>query len=82
MSIKLIFASTAALALIAGVPAHAAKNENARALAAADAGAGAKAKEERKTCRYFDNTASRMKRERLCMTREEWKKFDEEQRVQ
>lgn len=79
MSIKLIFASTAALALIAGAPAHAAKNESARALAAADSAAGAKAKAERKTCRYFDNTASRMKRERLCMTREEWKKFDAEQ---
>jgi hypothetical protein len=79
MSIKLIFASTAALALIAGAPANAAKNESARALAAADSGAGAKAKEERKTCRYFDNTASRMKRERLCLTREQWKKFEEQQ---
>jgi hypothetical protein len=79
MSIKLIFASTAALALIAGAPAYAAKNESARALAAADAGTGAKAKEERKTCRYFDNTASRMKRERLCFTREQWKKFEEQQ---
>ena len=79
MSIKLIFASTAALALIAGAPAHAAKNESARALAAADSAAGAKAKEERKTCRYFDNTASRMKRERVCLTREQWKKFEEQQ---
>ena len=79
MSIKLIFASTAALALIAGAPAHAAKNESARALAAADSAAGAKAKEERKTCRLFDNSVSRMKRERLCLTREQWKKFDEEQ---
>jgi hypothetical protein len=78
MSIKLIFASTAALALIAGAPAHAAKNESARALAAADGGAGAKSKDERKTCRTFDNSASRMKRERLCLTREAWKKFDAE----
>ena len=80
MSIKLIFASTAALALIAGAPAHAAKNESNRALAAADAGAGAKAKEERKSCRLFDNTTSRMKRERVCLTREQWKKFDEDQK--
>jgi hypothetical protein len=80
MSIKLIFASTAALALVAGVPAYAAKSENGSALAAADGGtAGAKAKEERKTCRTFDNTASRMRRERLCLTREQWKKFEEEQ---
>lgn len=78
MSIKLIFASTAAIALIAGTPAFAAKNESARALASADA--GAKAKEERKTCRLFDNSVSRMKRERVCMTREQWKKFDEDQK--
>ena len=79
MSIKLIFASTAALALVAGAPAHAAKNESARALAAADSGASAKSKDERKSCRYFDNSASRMKRERLCLTREQWKKFEAEQ---
>ncbi|HEX8223027.1 MAG TPA: hypothetical protein VF605_04325 [Allosphingosinicella sp.] len=78
MSIKLIFASTAAIALLAGAPAHAAKNESARALAAADA--GTKAKEERKTCRLFDNSTSRMKRERVCLTREAWKKFDEQAR--
>ena len=82
MSIKLIFASTAALALIAaGAPAQAAKNESARALAAAEGGTGVKAKDERKSCRYFDNSASRMKRERLCLTREQWKKF-EDQRAQ
>lgn len=80
MSIKLIFASTAALALIAGAPAHAAKNESARALAAASGGSEAKAKEERKTCRLFDNSTSRMKRERVCMTRDQWKKFEEAQK--
>ena len=37
------------------------------------------AKPEPKTCRTFENTVSRMKAERLCMTREEWKKFDETQ---
>ena len=85
MSIKLIFASTAALALIAGAPADAAKGQAERALAAADgvaadgAAAGARAKNERKTCRTFDNSATRMKRERLCLTREQWKKFDDEQ---
>ena len=79
MSIKLIFASTAALALIAGAPAFAAKTQTERALASADGATDAKAKDERKTCRVFDNSASRMKRERLCLTREQWKKFDEEQ---
>jgi hypothetical protein len=79
MGIKLIFASTAALALIAGAPAHAAKSRGDQTLAAEGGGAGAKAKDERKSCRFFDNTASRMKRERLCLTREEWRKFEEEQ---
>ena len=79
MTIKLIFAASAALALVAGAPAHAAKNESVRALAAADAGTGAKAKEERKTCRTFDRTESRMKREKLCLTRAQWKKFEAEQ---
>ncbi|HYE29598.1 MAG TPA: hypothetical protein VEA61_15370 [Allosphingosinicella sp.] len=78
MGIKLIFASTAALALAAAVPAFAAKSQNDQR-AAASGGAGAKAKDERKTCRFYDNTASRMKRERLCLTREQWKKFEAEQ---
>lgn len=79
MSIKLIFASTAALTLAAGTPAYAAKSQSERALAAADGAAGARAKDERKTCRIFDNSASRMKRQRLCLTREQWKKFEAEQ---
>jgi hypothetical protein len=79
MSIKLIFASTAALALIAGAPAHAAKSQSEQAAESDGGGAGAKAKDERKSCRFFDNSASRMKRERLCLTREQWKKFEQEQ---
>ncbi|HEX6376163.1 MAG TPA: hypothetical protein VFZ91_10630 [Allosphingosinicella sp.] len=73
MSIKLIFASSAALALIAGTPANAAKSQSEQA----KAGSGAKAKDERKICKTFDNSESRMKRERLCLTRAQWKKFDE-----
>jgi hypothetical protein len=78
MSLKLILASTAALALIAGAPAQAAKSRGDQALAAEGGGAAAKAKDERKSCRFFDNSASRMKRERVCLTPEQWKKFDEE----
>jgi hypothetical protein len=79
MSIKLLFASTAALALIAGAPAYAAKSRSDQAIAADEGGAGAKTKEERKTCKFFDNSASRMKRQRICLTRDGWKKFEEEQ---
>ena len=80
MSFKMIFASAAALAMAAGSPALAAKSQNQnRQVAAADSGGGAgvKAKEERKICRFIDASESRMKRERLCFTRAEWKKFDE-----
>ena len=80
MSIKLVLASTAALALIAGAPAQAAKGQSEAAAAESDGGgSGAKAKDERKTCRTFDNTVSRINRERLCLTREQWKKFEAEQ---
>ena len=78
MNIKLIFAPAAALALIAGAPAlAAAKSQDAQP--AAGEGGGAKAKNERKTCRTYVSTQSRTKVHKLCLTREEWKKFDREQ---
>lgn len=77
MSIKMIFASTAALAMVAGTPAFAAKSQSEQ-VAASDSGgdAGVKA---RKICRTFKNTISRLKREKLCLTRADWKKFEAEQ---
>ena len=78
MSIKLILASTVALALIAGTPAYAAKSQSQQTVDSD--GGGAKAKSERKTCRTFDRTESRMKRDKLCLTREQWKKFQDEMR--
>ena len=80
MSIKMIFASTAALAMVAGTPAFAAKNQNQQVAAADSGGGGAvKAKEDRKICRLIDSTESRMKRQRLCYTKAEWRKFEDEQ---
>lgn len=82
MSIRMIFASAAALAMAAGSPAFAAKSQNQnQQVAAADTGGGAgvKAKDERKICRFIDATESRMKRERLCFTKAEWRKFDDSQ---
>jgi hypothetical protein len=79
MSFKMIFASAAALAIAAGTPAFAAKGQNQNrqvALADADGDGGEKAK---KTCRTFPHSATRMKREKLCLTRAEWKKFEETQ---
>ena len=74
MSIKHIFASAAALALVAGTPAFAAKGQSEQVAG----GSAAKAKSERKICRTFDASESRMKRTRLCLTREGWKKFEDE----
>lgn len=79
MTIKLIFAASAALALVAGAPAFAAKSQNRQTVGSDGGGSGAKAKGERKTCRTFDSTESRMKREKLCLTRAQWKKFEAEQ---
>jgi hypothetical protein len=77
MSFKMILASTAALAMAAGTPAVAAKSQNQQ-IAASDAGGGGGDK-VRKTCRTFKNTVSHMKREKLCLTRADWKKFEQEQ---
>lgn len=75
MSIKMIFASTAALALVAGTPAFAAKgSQSDQAAGASDS----KAKSERKICRTFDASETRMKKTKLCLTRAQWKKFDYE----
>lgn len=80
MSIKMIFASAAALAMVAGTPAFAAKgNQNDQASSAADGSQRAKKKNDGKICRTFDSTESRMNRTRLCLTSAEWKKFDDEQ---
>ena len=66
-----IFAPLAALSMIAvAAPAAAAKGQDAPETTAS---AG---KAETKTCRRFDNTTSRMKSTRLCLTKAEWKKFE------
>jgi hypothetical protein len=76
MNIKLIFASTAAFAMVAGTPAFAAKSQSEQASATEG---GSEAKGERKICKTLDASESRMKRTRLCLTREGWKKFEKEQ---
>ena len=81
MSFKTILASAAALAMVAGTPAFAAKNQNPQALASEQGGgAGVDAKGERKVCRYVEKTQSRMGRQRLCLTKDEWRKVEEELR--
>ena len=78
MSIRTILAATAALAMAAGTPAVAAKGQSQNQQAvAADAGGGSGG--AKKICRTFRNTVSRMKAEKVCLTRAEWKKVEQEQ---
>ena len=48
----------------------------ALAKTAQDEPTGGSAKVEKKTCRTFQNSASRLKSTKLCLTKAEWKKFD------
>ena len=76
MSFRMIFASAAALAMAAGTPAFAAKNQNQQIAAAESGSGGVKA---RVTCRSFARTGTRVKREKVCLTRANWKKFEREE---
>lgn len=79
---KIIATSIAAL-LLAGAAIPAAAEPAAGAAASQDGASasdqGAAAKAERKTCRRFDNSARRTQAVTLCLTKQEWKKFEESQ---
>ncbi len=78
MKTKLMFAAASAFALVAVAPAQAAKSQDRQSAESEAGGAGARAKGERKICRTFERTESRMKRDKVCLTRQEWKKFERE----
>ena len=67
-----LFAPLAALSLLAVSAPALAKSQDS------DGNGSVAAKSEKKICKTFENTASRMKREKLCLTRAQWKKFDAE----
>ena len=71
MKRDVLIASIAALSMFALATPAAAKAQ------ADEANAGS-AKAEKKICRTFDNTASRMKATKVCLTKAEWKKFEAE----
>lgn len=82
---KIVALSIAALSLVAAAaPAAAdpagtaAAASSSQAYAAGD-GSQAAAKPEKKFCRRFDNSARRTQNVTLCLTRDQWKKFDEQQ---
>ncbi|MFN3389524.1 MAG: hypothetical protein ACK40O_11390 [Allosphingosinicella sp.] len=70
---KTIFASLAAVALTAAAPAGASSGTKSDAAQTQEAEAP---KAEKKICKTYENTASRMKATKLCLTKAEWKKFD------
>lgn len=70
MTTSRIFAPLAAAMLIAAGAAPAAAKPGQGSSSAADQG-------ERKICKTFHMTGSRVRAEKLCLTKSEWKKFDE-----
>jgi hypothetical protein len=76
---KAYAAPLAALALIAAAPvpsAALASNDDQRNASASQAGDDTSAKAERKTCKTFPDTVSRMHSKRLCLTQAQWREFN------
>ena len=70
-----IFTALAAAAIAAAGSAPAfAKSQDSQGNGSV---ATASDKGERKICKRFDNSASRMRSEKLCLTKAQWKKFDQ-----
>ena len=67
-----IFAPLAALSMIVAAAPAAATAKGQDAPETASAG-----KAEKKTCRRFDDSTSRMKSTKLCLTKAQWKKFED-----
>ena len=71
-------APLAAFALLStAVPAAAARNDQPDAAATQAQASDSDAKAERKICKNLPNTVRRVKSERLCLTRAQWKEYDE-----
>lgn len=80
---KACAAPLAALALIAAAPVPAAglagSQEGASGPAAASGQAADSARVERKICKNFPDTVSRMRTKRLCLTKDQWREFEDAQ---
>ena len=83
MFLQAFAASLAALALIAAAPvptAGLASSQDRDNGSAASSGQGAdSAKAERKICKNFPDTVSRMRTKRLCLTQSQWREFEDAQ---
>ena len=80
---KACVAPFAALALIAAAPAPSAGlaggQDREAGSATSSSQAADSAKAERKTCKNLPDTVSRMRTRRLCLTREQWREFEDAQ---
>ena len=73
---RLITVSGLVVALaLSAAPAFAAKSSAKDQTIAEDAGTTAAA--ERKVCKRLENTGTRMKNDRVCLTKDEWRKLDD-----
>jgi uncharacterized protein YdeI (BOF family) len=71
-----------ALVALIATPAMAHKGKSAASTTeatASDQAAPTKDKAPQKTCRTYEMTGSHAKPERLCLTKDEWRKFDDGQ---
>jgi hypothetical protein len=80
MTRKIFAAPIAALALIAAAPvpsAAMASNSQPQSVSSDRSGQAQPAKAERKICRTFYMSGSHVRGERLCLTRAQWKEYNE-----
>lgn len=73
---RIFTAFAAAAILTAGTAPAFAKSQDSQGNGSA--GASAAEKGDRKICKRFDNSASRMRSEKLCLTKSQWKKFGDQ----
>ena len=82
MTRKIFAAPIAALALIAAAPvpsAALASNSQPQSASGGQSGEAPAAKSERKICKTFYMSGSHVRSERLCLTRAQWKEYNETQ---
>jgi hypothetical protein len=70
----------AAVALIAAAPAPSSAADNNEGGGTAVSSAASKPAKERPTCKVFTETGSHARQTRLCLTRAQWRTFEEQQR--
>jgi cytochrome c5 len=78
---RIVSTAAAAFMLTAGTAAAASDKASANQIVASVQGAAGVADkaEDKKICKRFENTVSRARSSKLCLTRSEWKKWQSDQ---